>query len=62
MPMRRVHIISDGRILPMLGLVDEARHNEEKHRDVHHRGDYFLVATEERAVGAEPRNDLISMK
>ena len=40
----------------MLGLVDEAGHNEEEHREVHHRGDYLLVATEERAVGAQPRN------
>ena len=46
----------------MLSLVSEAGHNKDEHRKVHHRGDDLLVATEERAGGAEPRNDLISMQ
>ena len=46
----------------MLSLLDEAGHNKDEHRKVRHRGDYLLVATEERAGGAEPRNDLISMQ
>ena len=46
----------------MLGLVDEARHNEEEHREVTTAAINLLVATEERAVDAEPRSDLISMQ
>ena len=59
---RGVNIISDRRIAPMVSLVDEAGHNKDEHRKVHHRGDYLLVAAEERAGGAEPRNDLISLQ
>jgi hypothetical protein len=46
----------------MLGLVDHARHNEEEYREIHQRVDHLLVATEEEAVAAELRSELISMQ
>ena len=46
----------------MLSLIDEAGHNKDEHRKVRHRGNYLLVATEERAGSSEPRNNLIGMQ
>lgn len=60
--IERINVVGDGRIAPVLGLVDHSRHDEKKNGEIHYCNYRFLILTEKGAVEPKPCHELVHVE
>ena len=60
--IERVDIVSNGRVGPVLRLVDKARHDEDEDAEIDRCPDQVFVTSKKYAVGSQPREKLVGVE